>query len=53
MKKFYSLKVLEITPLTSESVKIVFDNSYSDTFNFKAGQYITLRGEINSKDEIN
>ena len=50
MKKFYSLKVLEIESLTSDSVKIVFDNSEADTFNFKAGQYITLRKEINNED---
>ena len=36
MKKFYSLKVLEIESLTAESVKIVFDTSESDIFNFKA-----------------
>jgi ring-1,2-phenylacetyl-CoA epoxidase subunit PaaE len=50
MKKFYSLKVLDIEPLTSESVKIVFDSSKLDIFNFKAGQYITLRKEINKED---
>jgi len=50
MKKFYSLKVLDIEALTSDSVKIVFDNSEADIFNFKAGQYITLRKEINNED---
>jgi len=50
MKKFYSLKVLGIESLTSDSVKILFDNSKIDVFNFKAGQYITLRKEINNKD---
>lgn len=50
MKKFYSLKVLDIESLTSDSVKIVFDNSEADIFNFKAGQYITLRKEINNED---
>ena len=50
MNKFYPLKVLEIEPLTAESVKIVFESSNSDAFNFKAGQYITLRKEINSED---
>ena len=50
MKKFYSLKVLGIESLTSDSVKILFDNSKIDVFNFKAGQYITLRKEINSED---
>jgi len=50
MKKFYSLKVLEIESLTSDSVKIVFDNLKVDVFNFKAGQYITLRKKINNED---
>ena len=30
MNKFYSLKVLEIEPLTADSVKVVFDNSNPD-----------------------
>ena len=50
MNKFYSLKVLEIESLTAESVKIVFDTSDLEIFNFKAGQYITLRHEINNED---
>ena len=50
MKKFYSLKVLEIESLTADSVKVVFDNSEPDVFDFKAGQYITLRKEINDED---
>ncbi len=50
MKQFYSLKVLAIEPLTNESVKIVFDNSNVDAFKFKAGQYITVRQEINNED---
>lgn len=50
MNKFYSLKVLEIESLTSDSVKIVFDISKAEMFSFKAGQYITLRKEINNED---
>jgi len=50
MKNFYALKVLEIEYLTLESVKIVFDVSKEDAFQFKAGQYITLRKEINNED---
>ena len=50
MSKFYSLKVLEIESLTAESVKIVFDISKAEMFSFKAGQYITLRKEINNDD---
>jgi ring-1,2-phenylacetyl-CoA epoxidase subunit PaaE len=50
MNKFHSLKVLEIESLTTDSVKIVLDNIMADTFKFKAGQYITLRQEINNED---
>ena len=50
MKNFYSLKVKEIEPLTSDSVKIVLHNLYPDKFNFIAGQYITLRQQINNED---
>ena len=50
MKKFYSLKVSEIVSLTSDSVKIVFSNFNEDLFKFQAGQYITLRQEINNED---
>tara|TARA_B100001758_G_scaffold7423_1_gene5737 strand:- start:4987 stop:6042 length:1056 start_codon:yes stop_codon:yes gene_type:complete len=50
MKNFYSLKVIEIEHLTLESAKIVFDVSTEEAFHFKAGQYITLRKEINNED---
>ncbi len=50
MNKFHSLKVLELDSLTLESVRIVFDVSGLENFNFKAGQYITLRKEINNED---
>ena len=50
MSKFYSLKVQGIKSLTSDSVQITFNNEYPDLFNFKAGQYITLRKDINGQD---
>ena len=50
MSKFYSLKVKEIKRLTLDSVEIVFNNKYPSDFSFKAGQYITLRKQINNED---
>jgi ring-1,2-phenylacetyl-CoA epoxidase subunit PaaE len=44
------LKVLEIESLTNDSVRIVLDNINPDIFKFKAGQYITLRQEINNEE---
>ena len=50
MSKFYSLKVKEIKKLTLDSVKIVFENKFPTDFAFKAGQYITLRKDINGEE---
>lgn len=50
MNKFYALTVEEIKPLTLDSVQILFNNEYPEEFVFKAGQYITLRKEINNED---
>lgn len=49
--KFYSLKVNEITKITKDSVKLTFDIpiELKETFQFKSGQYLTLRQEINSE----
>jgi ring-1,2-phenylacetyl-CoA epoxidase subunit PaaE len=44
------LKVLAIDSLTNDSVKIVLNNIKPDAFNFKAGQYITLRKNIEDED---
>ncbi|MBC8266891.1 MAG: 2Fe-2S iron-sulfur cluster binding domain-containing protein [Flavobacteriales bacterium] len=50
MSKFHSLKVSSIKTLTSDSVKIQFDISSNEFFNFQAGQYITIRHNINSEE---
>ena len=50
MNKFYALTVEEIKPLTLDSVQILYTNEYPEAFSFKAGQYITLRKEINNED---
>ena len=50
MKNFYSLKVKEVESLTSDSVKIVLENSFPENFIFSAGQYITIQKEINDVD---
>ena len=47
MNKFHSLKVIDIKSLTLDSVQIVFDNSNPEFLSFKAGQYITIRKDIN------
>lgn len=50
MNKFHSLKVIDIKSLTVDSVQIVFDNSNPEFLSFKAGQYITIRKDINGLD---
>lgn len=51
MATFHKLKIASITKETSKAVKVCFDlpeNLKSD-FKFKAGQYITLKTEINNE----
>ena len=52
MKNFYSLKVLEITSLTNDSVCIKLDikNLTDEVFHFISGQYITIKHIINDED---
>ncbi len=50
MKNFYSLKVKEVESLTSDSAKIILENSFPEKFIFNAGQYITIQQEINGVD---
>ena len=52
MNKFYSLEIQEINPLTSDSVEIKFDipSDISEKFKFMAGQYITIRNNINGEE---
>ena len=52
MNKFYSLNIKEINTLTSDSVEIKFEipSDISDKFKFKAGQYITIKNNINGEE---
>ncbi len=51
MSKFYALKIKEIIRETPEAVSISFEipENLTETFNYKAGQYITVKTKI--KDE--
>jgi ring-1,2-phenylacetyl-CoA epoxidase subunit PaaE len=53
MSQFHSLNIKSIDKVTDKSVAITFDipENLKDTFNFKAGQYITLKTTINN-DEV-
>ena len=53
MSQFHSLNIKSIDKVTDKSVAITFDipEILKDTFNFKAGQYITLKTTINN-DEV-
>lgn len=52
MAQFYPLSIAKITEETTDSVSITFDlpKKYEKHFEFVAGQYITLRANINGKD---
>ena len=52
MNKFYSLNIKEINTLTSDSVEIKFEipSDISEKFKFKAGQYITIKHNINGEE---
>ena len=49
---FHSLRVLEVSPLTDDSVVVTFDvpEDLTDTFRYLPGQHVTLRAFINSVD---
>lgn len=51
MATFHKLKIASITRETSNAVKVSFDvpEHLKADFNFKAGQYITLKTEINNE----
>ncbi len=51
--QFHNLKVSKITQETSDAVSVTFDISgeASEKFQFKHGQYLTLKFEINGKEE--
>jgi len=52
MNKFYALKVKEIIRETPEAVSISFDlpESLRETFQYKAGQYITIKSNIKGEE---
>lgn len=52
MSTFYSLKILDIKNETKDAVAISFDipQELSQTFNYKAGQYLTLKFTINDTE---
>lgn len=52
MNKFYSLNIKEIIRETEEAVSISFEvpDNLKETFSFKAGQYITLKTNIEGKE---
>ena len=52
MSQFHPLKIESINKVTDKSVAITFDvpEDLEDNFIFEAGQYITLRTEINGEE---
>lgn len=51
MANFYNLPVKEIKRETEDTVSVVFDiANHKDAFNYKAGQYITLKLNINGEE---
>lgn len=52
MTHFHNLTIKSVDRVTDKSVAITFNipENLKDNFRFKAGQYITLKTEINSKD---
>ncbi len=52
MSHFYQLKVAEVQRLTNDSVVLSFEIPAGESaqFSYKAGQYVTLRAQINGKE---
>ncbi len=52
MSDFHSLKVVQVSKLTSNAVAISFEipEELKPVFTFKAGQYITIRHKINGEE---
>ncbi len=52
MPQFHTLKIKEIIKETASAVSILFDipNDLAKTYNFIAGQYVTLRTKINNEE---
>lgn len=51
--QFYPLKVARVQPETDQAVSVYFTVPEADqtAFNYRAGQYLTLRFEVNGKEE--
>lgn len=51
--QFHSLKVIKITPEISDASSITFEipTELEDKFDYKHGQYLTLKFQINGKEE--
>jgi len=50
MNKFQPLIITNITQLTADAVAISFDVSDNALFQFEAGQYITIKNDINEEE---
>ncbi len=52
MPKFYQLRIQDVKKEAQDSTSVAFDvpNDLYETFNYKAGQYLTLRFNINRED---
>ena len=50
MNKFHPLIITNITQLTADAVAISFDVSDNALFQFEAGQYITIKNDINEEE---
>ena len=52
MNKFYALKIKEIIRETPEAVSLSFEipQDLKDKFNYKAGQYVTIKTDIDGKE---
>ena len=50
MNKFHPLSITSIVYLTSDAVAISFDVSNNALFQFEAGQYITIKQDINGEE---
>ena len=50
MNKFHPLTITSINRLTADAVAISFDVSNNTLFQFEAGQYITIKKDINGEE---
>jgi len=52
MAQFHKLTIKEVTKETADAVSIIFDipEKLKEEFQFKAGQYITIKKELNGKE---